>query len=69
MPDPESGLSAEVVQRLEQEEIVWFTTVSPKGRPVPNPVWFYWDGECILVYSQPESFRVRNLKANPRVAL
>jgi PPOX class probable F420-dependent enzyme len=69
MPDPESGLSTEVVQRLEREEIVWFTTVSPRGRPVPNPVWFYWDGECIIVYSQPESFRVRNLKTNPRVAL
>jgi PPOX class probable F420-dependent enzyme len=69
MPDQADGLSAEVVQRLQQEEIIWFTTVSPRGVPVPNPVWFYWDGEHILVYSEPTSFRVRNIQNNPHVAL
>jgi PPOX class probable F420-dependent enzyme len=69
MPDQADGLSAEVVQRLQQEEIIWFTTVSPRGVPVPNPVWFYWDGEYILVYSEPTSFRVRNIQNNPSVAL
>jgi PPOX class probable F420-dependent enzyme len=58
-----------VLRRLQQEEIVWFTSVTPKNVPTPNPVWFLWDGECIIVFSQPESFRVRNLKQNPQVAL
>ncbi len=56
-------------QHLEQDELIWFTSVSPKGMPFPNPVWFYWDGEVILVYSQPKSFRVRNIRQNPQVAL
>jgi PPOX class probable F420-dependent enzyme len=55
--------------RLEQDELIWFTSVSPKGRPASNPVWFYWDGQTIFVYSQPSSFRVRNLKRNPNVSL
>ena len=69
MSKPIIELSPEIEQRLQKEEIIWFTTVSPKGVPTPNPVWFYWDGEYIHVYSQPESFRVRNIKINPQVAL
>jgi PPOX class probable F420-dependent enzyme len=56
-------------QRLAREQVVWFTSVTPSGMPTPNPVWFYWDGEFILVYSQPASYRVRNLRHNSQVAL
>jgi PPOX class probable F420-dependent enzyme len=69
MSDAELQVSPEVAKRLRQEQIIWFTTVSPKGIPTPNPVWFYWDGADFLVYSQPESFRVRNIQGNPHVAL
>ena len=62
-------ITSELGARLKQEEIIWFTTVSPSGRPLPNPVWFDWDGEAIIVYSQPESQRVRNIQRNPNVAL
>ena len=61
--------AALVKARLEGEEILWFTSVTPKGVPNTNPVWFHWDGEYITVYSQPSSWRVRNLKHNPNVAL
>jgi len=56
-------------RHLEHDEVIWFTSVSPKGVPSPNPVWFYWDGESVLVFSEPKSFRVRNLQYNPHVAL
>ena len=60
---------ARVEKRLQEEEIIWFTTVSPRGIPSSNPVWFYWDGELIIVFSQPESHRVRNIQGNPNVSL
>lgn len=63
------AVSIKVALRLQSEDIIWFTTVNPKGIPAPNPVWFYWDGESIVVYSEPSSFRVRNIKSNPHVAL
>jgi PPOX class probable F420-dependent enzyme len=69
MLDFSTDFGKRLKKHLEQDEIIWFTSVSPKGAPSPNPVWFFWDGETILVFSQPDSFRVRNLKLNPQVAL
>jgi PPOX class probable F420-dependent enzyme len=49
--------------------VVWLTTVTPAGSPLPMPVWFLWDGAgSALMYSQPGA-RVRNVEANPRVTL
>ena len=49
--------------------IIWFTTVTPEGVPQPNPVWFYWDGQEITIYSKPESRRIKNITHNPHVSL
>lgn len=43
--------------------------MAPDGTPQPNPVWFTWDGETVLVYSHRDAFRNRNLRQNQRVAL
>jgi PPOX class probable F420-dependent enzyme len=32
-------------------------------------VWFWWDGETILVYSQPDKPKLRHIAVNRRVAL
>jgi len=57
------------VARLRDEIVVWLTTVTPRGTPLPMPVWFVWDGAgSVTMYSQP-SARVRNIEANPRVSL
>ena len=69
MLDLDTQFAARVDQRLREEDIIWFTTVTPKGVPVSNPVWFDWDGDSITVYSEPTSYRVRNLKRNPNVCL
>jgi PPOX class probable F420-dependent enzyme len=69
MIDLTTEFGRSVEQRLKDEEVIWLTTVTPHGVPQPNPVWFYWDGEVILVYSQPRSYRIRNLKQNPFVSL
>lgn len=47
----------------------WLTTVSADGTPQPNLVWFHWDDEGFLIYTQPTSKKVKNLIRCPRVAL
>jgi len=56
-------------RRLRSEEVVWLTTVRADGQAQSSPVWFLWDGETFLLYSQPDAQKVRNLAANPRVSL
>jgi len=69
MLDLTTEFGGRVNKRLMEDDVIWFTTVSPNGTPTPNPIWFFWDGEMIIVYSQPDSYRVRNIKHNPKVSL
>jgi PPOX class probable F420-dependent enzyme len=55
--------------RLKNEDVIWLTTVTPRGVAQPNPVWFFWDGKVIILYSQPDSYRIRNIQHNPTVTL
>jgi PPOX class probable F420-dependent enzyme len=67
--DQGTDFGARVADHLRDEIVVWLTTVTPAGSPLPMPVWFIWDGaESILMYSMPGA-RVRNIEANPRVTM
>jgi PPOX class probable F420-dependent enzyme len=67
--DESTEFGARAARRLRDEIVVWMTTVTPGGGPVPRPVWFHWDGgDSVLMYSQPKT-RIRNLEASPRVSL
>ena len=69
MIDESSEFGARVARHLREEIVVWMTTVSPAGAPLPMPVWFVWDGaDSVSMFSQPGA-RVRNIGANPRVTL
>jgi PPOX class probable F420-dependent enzyme len=69
MIDESTEFGARVARHLREEIVVWMTTVTPAGSPVPRPVWFIWDGaESVVMYSQPRA-RIRNLETNPRVTL
>src|SRR6266567_8780789 len=59
MADQTKPNNAHVEQRLREEPIVWFTTVRPDGRPHTVPVWFLWDGETFLIFSQPGNLKIR----------
>jgi len=61
---------ARVDTRLETNLMAWLTTVNAAGRPDSVPVWFLVrDDDTILVYSQPGKAKLRNIDANPHVAL
>jgi len=67
--DESSEFGARVARHLREDVVVWLTSVSPRGAPLPMPVWFVWDGdETVTVYSL-EGTRIRNIEANPRVTL
>jgi PPOX class probable F420-dependent enzyme len=69
MIDLTTELGLRATKRLQEEYVVWLTTVSQDGTPQPNPVWFYWDGKELLIYSQPAAHKLRNIARHPRVAL
>ena len=55
-------------ERLEREQVGWLVTAGGDGTPQPSPVWFLWDGETFLIYSEPNTPKVRNVQRQPRVA-
>jgi len=67
--DTSTEFGAQVQRRLANEQIGWLTTVRSDGMPQPAPVWFHWDGETLLIFSEPTSRKVRNLAANPKASL
>ena len=69
MIDFTSEFGKHVVTRLEQEKVIWLTTVSANGTPQPNPVWFYWNGENFLIYTTPNASKLKNITLNPRISL
>ena len=58
-----------VTERLAREQIIWLTTTRADGTPLPNPVWFLWNGRQFLVFTEPGSVKMKNMARNPRVAL
>jgi PPOX class probable F420-dependent enzyme len=67
--DERTDFGARVAHHLREDAVVWLTTVTPRGAPLPSPVWFLWDGaDSVVMYSIPGA-RVRNVEANPLVTL
>jgi PPOX class probable F420-dependent enzyme len=69
LPDAASDFGRRVRRRLQDEQIIWLSTVGADGTPQPNPVWFLWEGETLLIYSLPDAARLAHIARNPRVAL
>jgi PPOX class probable F420-dependent enzyme len=69
LPDPSTRFGQEVARRLQEEIVIWLTTVGADGTPQPNPVWFIWDGESLLTYNRPDARRIAHIRDRPRVSL
>jgi PPOX class probable F420-dependent enzyme len=69
MLDVSRPYEAHIDQRLRTEPIIWLTTSSPAGRPNMAPMWFFWDGRSILLFSLPDTRKLRDIGANSGVVL
>jgi len=58
-----------VDERLRSELMIWLATTRPDGKPHNVPVWYWWDGEAVLIFSQPSAQKVRNLRHSPYAVL
>lgn len=69
MLDFTTKLGQRAKQRIETEYVIWLTTVDANGTPQPRPVWFVWDGEAFLLYSQVKAKKLQHIARNPNVSL
>ena len=67
--DLKTEFGQRVNRRLETEQIIWLTTMGGDDTPQPRPVWFLWDGETMLIYSRPNTAKLRHIASNPKAAL
>ena len=56
-------------KHLKSEYFIWLTTVDSNGAPQPRPVWFIWENDTILIFSQAKAHKVKHIQNNPNVSL
>ncbi len=61
--------AAHIDKRLRSDIVIWLGSVRADGRPHLVAVWFLWDGDTFLIFSQPGKQKVRNLQQNRNVVL
>ena len=67
--DTSTDFGARVARHLQDDMVVWLATVGADGTPQPSPVWFLWDGDTALIYSQQAAPKLGNIEQRPRVSL
>lgn len=67
--DLSTEYGSRTARRLNEEQVIWLVTVGNDLTPQPSPVWFLWNGETFLIFSQPDKPKLRNISRHPRVAL
>ena len=69
MIDLTSKFGRIVKRHLNKEYFVWLTTVGSDLTPQPRPVWFIWDKDSLLIFSQAKAHKVKHLMQHSKVAL
>jgi hypothetical protein len=57
MGDMMGGPRSTQVEALQQQSVIWLSSVRPDGLPHIVPMWFMWDGVSILAFSKPQAQR------------
>lgn len=69
MNDAQSKLERKAMRLIKEEYVIWLTTVDSKLTPQPRPVWFIWDKDSFLIFSEPQAYKMHHLQEHPRVSL
>jgi PPOX class probable F420-dependent enzyme len=69
MWDVTTPFGARVERRLAGEIIIWLVTQGKDGTPQPSPVWFLREDNDLLIYSRPDTPKLRSIARAPQVSL
>lgn len=69
MIDLTSDFGRMVERHLRDQYVIWLTTVDSNLTPQPRPVWFIWEDNAFLIFSQAKAHKVAHIRRNPNVAL
>ncbi|NWG06368.1 MAG: TIGR03667 family PPOX class F420-dependent oxidoreductase [Chloroflexi bacterium] len=69
MADNKKRLESKAKRLAKQEYVIWLTTVDSTNTPQPRPVWFIWDKDSFLIFSQPQAHKVAHIRRNSSVSL
>jgi PPOX class probable F420-dependent enzyme len=67
--DTSTDFGKRIARQLDDEVVVWLTTVGASGTPAPKPVWFLWHDDEILISSQPDKAKLHHIERHPQVAV
>lgn len=69
MMDLTSNFGRAVRKHLEHQYVIWLTTIDSRLTPQPRPVWFLWQEDSFLIFSQPKAHKVAHIHGHHGVAL
>ena len=69
MANKNSERESKAKKFIKQEYAVWLTTVGSNLIPQPRPVWFVWDKDSFLIFSQPHAHKLNHINQHPNVSL
>jgi PPOX class probable F420-dependent enzyme len=69
MTDKKAKLESKAKKFIKQEYVIWLTTVGSNLAPQPRPVWYIWDNDSFLIFSQPQAHKLKHINEHPNVSL
>ena len=69
MPDLNTKFGRFAKKHVKSEYFIWLTTVDTNGTPQPRPVWFIWENDSFLIFSQAKAHKIKHIQGNPKVSL
>ncbi len=69
MIDLSTEFGQAVQKQIDGQYVIWLTTVDSNLTPQPRPVWFTWENDSFLIFSQAQAHKVKHIAKHPRVAL